>query len=269
MSASLPWSGLWVILHFLFSVFCRSYSSHELDEDVLTEEVGISFVPNSCVGLADGYHYLKLADEHTVSSFATSLKYSAEELPANKHFPVVRVKCHNEYTILDLHSEPELREYFTSFLKWQKFVSGPSNTHVINWAQWYLPNEERGDGPTKYVISPDCSRCDEEHPRQIHGDNTVYMMTGTMFGCFWRFLGEHNFDEDLESQQCYYNPTYDQGNLNEMGELTPFPLTDESSIDDWDHSGVCAFNVRKSNYRIHGQTHDMCTVDFSGVCSYR
>merc|ERR1740123_1743110 len=95
-------------------------------------------------------------------------------------------------------------------------------------------------------------------------------MTGTMFGCFWRFLGEHNFDEDLESQACYFNPSYDRGqtNLNEMGELTPFQLNDLSSIDDWDHSGVCAFSVRRSDYEIAARSHDMCTVDFSGEDSF-
>jgi len=224
---------------------------------------------------------LKLADEHTISSFASRLAYSEEEHFMNRKLPIVRVKCSNGYIVLNLQEEPELRHYFTSFLKWQPFVSGPSNTHVINWEQWYLPNEEtheqsdedeqkeedKTEQGTSYIISPDCSVCDEEHYRQIHGTNTVYMMTGTMFGCFWRFLGEHNFDEDLESQQCYFNPSYDQDSrsrLNEMGELTPFQLTDFSSADNWDYSGVCAFNPRQSDFPIMSQTHDMCTVDFSG-----
>ena len=242
--------------------------------------VGISILENSCVGKPNGYHYLKLADQRTVSSFASTLAHSDDSSQNynNKKYPVVRVKCDNEYIILNLHQEPELREYFTSFLKWQSFVSGPSNTHVVNWEQWYLPNEELNkdeqeldeyigkQSATSYIISPDCSSCDIKNHRQIHNENTVYMMTGTMFGCFWRFLGEHNFDEDLQSQQCFFNPSYDRGqmNLNEMGELTPFALDDRSSIDDWDHSGVCAFNVRQSNFKILSQTHDMCTVDFSG-----
>eukprot|EP01084_Bolivina_argentea_P021273 39520_1 len=267
MSFSLRlYCGLLYVILFLLDINVSSNMQLNYDDDTPNTELSLSILQNSCIGKKDGYYYLKLSDKHSISSFVDTLGHTEAQEFRTKKYPIVRVKCHNEYIVLNLHTEPELREYFTSFLKWQTFVSGPSNTHVINWEQWYLPNDES----TSYIISPDCNVCEPTHNRQLYINRTVYMMTGTMFGCFWRFLGEHNFDEDLESQQCYFNPSYDtqQIHLNEMGELTPFELNDLSTKSDWDHSGVCAFNVRQSDFKILKRTHDMCTVDFSGESQF-
>ena len=134
---------------------------------------------SSCLNLDDGEHTLKLLDGDL------------------SEFPLVNVECNNGYTILDVSKDDDLIKYFNTFQKYHRSVAGPTNNVLTNWEGWYLPD----DGLTNYIISPDCNSCDDTHIRQIHKNDengifkTTYMMTGTMFGCFWNLKGEHNFDQ--------------------------------------------------------------------------
>ena len=134
-------------------------------------------LPSGCADLDDGEYQMKLMDGDV------------------EDFPVVTLQCSNGYTILDVSKDANLESYFDTFMKFHRAVAGPSNDVQPNWEGWYLAD----DGSSEYVISPDCNTCNVDHARQLYTtDNlhkTAYMMTGTMFGCFWNLKGEHNFDE--------------------------------------------------------------------------
>ena len=71
-------------IHILFieSIICLSTSKHVNngnDNDETTR------IPTSCVGLEDGYHYIKLLQDDIENSI---------------QFPILHIVCHNEYIIL-------------------------------------------------------------------------------------------------------------------------------------------------------------------------
>ena len=187
-------------------------------------------------------------------------------------YPIIYGQCSNEYLILDVSIDDDIKKYFNSFNMYHRSVGGPSNEYIVNWQNWFLPPQIENSA-YNYILSPDCNVCEDNHKRQLYGEKTVYMMTGTMFGCFWILKGEHNYDEDYGSYQCYYPKVYgnngnDNGNadnINQVGDLPKYELNDDSSIDDWDHSGVCAFNVRSADLDVPFTDHDACTVDYSNV----
>ena len=138
--------------------------------------------PSSCSGLSDGIYTLKLMDGELEDA------------------PLVQVRCSNEFIILDVSRDSDLKSYFDTFMKFHHSVAGPTNNVHTNWEGWYKPD----DGHTNYLISPDCNICEDNHKRQLFTDptentlKTAYMMTGTLFGCFWNLKGEQ-FDIVLMS----------------------------------------------------------------------
>ena len=201
--------------------------------------------PSSCRDLDDGVYDLKLMDGSLDES------------------PIVSLQCNSGYTILDYSMDSGLSSYFHSFMKFHHSSAGPTNDYHVNWEGWYKPGVM--DENSNYIISPDCHSCDESHQRQLYGSKTAYMMTGTLFGCFWNKKGEHNFDQDFDSYQCYYSGS--QGRM-QSGRSNRYELTDESSSSDWDKSGVCSFSVRESNKEIPNEeemSHDACTTDLEQI----
>ena len=61
------------LIFILFIFILYGINANDIENDVTEAEVGISILQNSCIGKPDGYHYLKLADEHTISSLCLSL----------------------------------------------------------------------------------------------------------------------------------------------------------------------------------------------------
>ena len=100
-------------------------------------------------------------------------------------------------------------------------LSGPNQMDTANWEQWWLPsasflddqqqNQNFNDEYWRFVISPDCSSCDESQNMEQNvysvfnndtfGDRTAYYMTGTMFGCLamHRVLKDCRWDYDSYS----------------------------------------------------------------------
>eukprot|EP01084_Bolivina_argentea_P090521 163099_1 len=192
-------------------------------------------IPSNCLGLSDGFYYLKLLE--------------------GDEYPIIYAKCSNEYLILDPSLDEDIKLYFNSFEMYHHAVAGPSNEYPVDWAHWFTPHHTDG----KYLLSPDCDTCEPDHERQLYGDQTVYMMTGSMFGCFWDFAYDHAYDQDFDTYQCYYDPQSTLDTRQQVGEITKYPLTDASSKNDWDHSGVCAFNVRPATLEIPSD-HESCTA---------
>ena len=215
----------------IVTLFSAAHGDHYFDEYVL---------PSSCVNLDNGEHQLKHTDGDV------------------EDFPVVTLQCSNGYTILDV-SKDSLESYFNTFMKFYRAAAGPSNEVQPNWEGWYLGD----DGRSEYVISPDCDTCNVDHVRQLYITDdlhkTAYMMIGTMFGCFWNSKGEHNFDEDYDSYQCYYTT----GEINAVGESIRSELNDYSTENEWDMSGVCGFRLRASDRSVKDVVkHDLCTSDY-------
>jgi len=227
-------------------------------------------IPSSCIGLSDGHYYLKLLEGDA--------------------YPVVYAKCSNEFMILDPSLDSDIAQYFDSFDKFHVSVAGPDNSHQVNWQDWFLPSSLSSEVTTdddavdtvdtaatqRFVISPDCNTCAVSNQRQLYADRTVYMMTGSLFGCFWERANEHQLDEDFSSYQCYFQPDADTDSDADLsphsaqgeavGDRTVQPLTDDSTIADWDRSGTCAFNVRAADLPVTPELgHDGCTADLQGA----
>ena len=117
-------------------------------------------LPSSCVGLADGEYYLKLIDRD--------------------EYPIIKGKCSNEYLILDHSVDADISQYFTSWVGWHHSLSGPLKSDTVNWGEWYLP--DNGNQNTQYLLSPDCSVCDESDSSQEYSTSTGYYMNANMFG---------------------------------------------------------------------------------------
>mmetsp|Transcript_73409 Transcript_73409/g.66071 ORF Transcript_73409/g.66071 Transcript_73409/m.66071 type:complete len:104 (-) Transcript_73409:7-318(-) len=75
-------------------------------------------IPSNCIGLSDGYYYLKLID--------------------NDEYPIIYAKCSNEYLILDPSIDDDIKSYFNSFEMYHHSVAGPSNQYPINWEDWFF-----------------------------------------------------------------------------------------------------------------------------------
>eukprot|EP01083_Nonionella_stella_P297357 1009855_1 len=200
---------LFILLFLLNSIYC----------DIVS-------IPSNCIGLSDGYYYLKLLQDD--------------------NYPIIYAKCSNEYLILDPSLDKDIQLYFNSFEMYHISVGGPSNKYLTNWDNWFTPPSNH------YLISPNCDSCDIDHTRQLYSSQTVYMMTGTMFGCYWLFHNNHKYDQDWNTYECYYDKEDTSINniKQQVGDYIKYPLTDTSTKYDWDHSGLCAFNVRYSNMQI-------------------
>jgi len=180
-------------------------------------------IPNSCIDLEDGEQFIKMLD--------------------GDNYPVVKVKCSNGYTILDYNLDSEISSYFTSFLKWHYSLAGPSQSQHINLEEWYVPD----DGSTKYLVSDDCSSCDESI--QEYSTKNGYYMNANIYGCFVfpRGMADCDFDLDtLECHACYATTDFSTIYQTEFG------------AEDALYMGSCMTFVRESNAEVD-RTFDECT----------
>merc|ERR1719295_852827 len=138
-------------------------------------------------------------------------------------YPAVHQLCDSEYMVIDLFSDPNVERYFSSHTSWHYALSGPEHMDTANWEQWWLPSasfldeqqsaitNDLDDEYWRFVISPDCTSCDETQNTEQNvysplnndtfGDRTAYYMTGTMFGCLamHRVLKDCRWDYDSYS----------------------------------------------------------------------
>lgn len=147
-------------------------------------------LPSSCLGLPNGYHWIKpLSDGVDVV------------------YPPINALCSNEYLILDVNHDPNMRSYFQSFDSYHYALSGADHQTSVNWREWFIPSlkDDESHLPPSFVLSPDCSICDEtDSDVQEFGSNTAYYMTGTIFGCLSTYKAERDCSWDWETYECSY-----------------------------------------------------------------
>jgi len=138
-------------------------------------------VPNSCVGLEDGTHYVKLLE--------------------GDEYPLIQVQCSNGYMMIQHEADMDWKYYFSSFEKWHREIGGPSHMDHVNWAEWYLPNDDN----TNYIIAPKCGVCDEDAQtdmRNTQGLQSGYYMNANIFGCFVYPRGMPACDFNINTYEC-------------------------------------------------------------------
>jgi len=137
----------------------------------------------------------------------------------DNNYPAIYVKCSNEYAILDYNYDNNLKEYFSTWNYWHYAIAGPINGDTVNWEAWYLANDDN----TKYLVSADCTTCDESSLLQRYETKTTYWMTGNLFGCWWLVKGFLVCDLDWDTYSCYYC-----GSDYHLGDVDPIEI-DETS----------------------------------------
>ena len=146
-------------------------------------------LPSSCIGLKDGYHWIKLLQD---------------DIENNIIYPAINVLCSNEYMILNVDHDSNIKSYFKSFDTYHYALSGADHQTSVNWQQWFIPSDNNNNAGY-FLLSPDCLICDQnDNFLQEFGTNTAYYMTGTMFGCLSTYKAERDCAWDWDSYQCNY-----------------------------------------------------------------
>ena len=233
-----------------------------------TESVSVS---NTCRGLKDGVYTLKLLDGPT------------------DVYPLVSVKCSNQYMIIDAEADPNLLKYFSSYELWHYAIIGPSNEDHVNWREWYLPSapdtdtadssdssdsdvssdstssdDSDSDSETtfEFLYSADCSSCYE---RDLYGhfggSDDVPYMSGNLFGCFWPVRGSHDSDMDWNTYECYYQHCVETKTLNfttTVCNYLPASTTTQRQLATYAHvmPGACATLPKSATYAV-ATSHDV------------
>merc|ERR1719295_2321470 len=106
-------------VHARWSALCwlatLTLSQSESSDDTIS-------LPASCLGQEDGYQWLKPLD--------------------GDEYPVIHQKCSNEFMVIDVNEDSNVKEYFTSFQKWHYALGGPEAMDYSNWEQWWRPNAQ-------------------------------------------------------------------------------------------------------------------------------
>ena len=210
--------------HLLFALFGFSLSSQRAFAST-THEYG-SPLPNSCVGLEDGDHWIQLGI-------------------GDQAYAPVLLTCNNEYIIIDVLKDPDLISYFSSFELWHYKLAGPANHDPVSWQEWFLPDNQAEGYESEYLISPDCSICDDEDIMQVHETDTTYWMTGNLAKLHWPVIGFNECDMDWDTYQCY--------NCESCMYITSgcAPVAYESNTTDYSFAGICGVTVQESNHEVY------------------
>ena len=95
-----------------------------------------------------------------------------QKLINDESYPYILAQCSNGYTLIDYSVDSEWESYFSSFRKYDYAVGGPQKFDHVNWNDWIQSDV------TDFVVSPDCSVCDETADIQYESTLTAYYMTG-------------------------------------------------------------------------------------------
>ena len=203
-------------------------------------------VPNSCLNHKD-------ADNVVV------------KLLDGDSYPALNVKCSNEYVIVNLHQDLEWQSYFRSIRKYHYNLLGPDKDDHSNWAEWMLPQMD------KFIVSPDCSTCDEEHElNSLYGDESAYYMTPVTQGCTQLPIGLIGCDMDWHSYACrvcetsetrepgYWHSYEVYNGLNNPN--TTLHFEDEVGQEGFAKYGLCGFTIRdaKAPHSLEIDTYQHC-----------
>mmetsp|Transcript_41398 Transcript_41398/g.66586 ORF Transcript_41398/g.66586 Transcript_41398/m.66586 type:complete len:1075 (-) Transcript_41398:25-3249(-) len=205
-----------------------------------------SFVPNSCVNHED--------DDAAILKPVDGDSY-----------PLIAAKCRNQYMIVDLHTDLDWEQYFTSFREYHYNLMGPVKDDHVNWQEWMVPDLD------DFIISPDCNTCDEDFELNIkYGTATGYYMTPVTAGCTQLPIGRIGCDMDWHSYACRvcetaqtrepgYWMSYEVYNgLNDPE--TTMHFTNEIDDENFAKYGLCGFSVRdaKAEHSDKTDTFEHC-----------
>ena len=184
---------------------------------------------NSCVGPEDGELLLLSVDI------------------ASDHM-LVRLLCSNEYVILDVNRDENVKSYFSSFEKLHYAVGGSRNDDSVNWEGLFLPQNVHVDSNSngQYFILPDCMSCDTSHERQIVNDKTSYEMTGNLAKLVWGVIGFNECDFNADTYQCYDCSNCISTDQTVVCEAEAFSNT----ATDYHKAGVCGVAVQQSDLTV-------------------
>ena len=221
------------IIFILTNAILRHVASTDTETVTLT---------TNCVGLSDGYHFIKLLEDDQTNSI---------------EYPILHALCDNEYIIIDYSSDPDWSSYFTTWIKYHYGVVGPVRTDKSNWTQWFLPNTN--NERDHCLVSPDCTKCTETSPNQLHDKHSAYYMSALAFGCFSQVRGWPACDFDYSSYECKICH-WDEGLTQISSQKRDDTVTWEDAIEQNLKTGICDFEIRSSTQLI-AQTFTECATE--------
>ena len=215
-------------------------------------------IPTSCLGLDDGYHYLKLLPDDSTTSY-----------------PIIYALCHNEYVVIDHSIDGDWSSYLSSFAKYHYAVVGPVRNDHSNWSKWFLPELNQHTNSNidtttnsnaygNFLVSPQCDKCltsddDESVDYQLHGDQSAYYMSALAFGCFNAVRGWPACDMDFDSYECKIC-TWDTSLTQISSSPRPSTVTWEDAVNDNLKTGICDFEIRNSRESV-SQSFSKCAAE--------
>ena len=197
------------------------------------ESESLTTVPTSCLGLDDGYHYVKLLQDDIDNSIL---------------YPILYVQCSNEYIIINYDIEPEWNEYFTTWIKYHYGVVGPIRNDKSNWSKWFLPDrftQNNLDRSGNYMVSPNCDKCSISSLLQLHDEKSAYYMSALAYGCFNPVRGWPACDFDYDTYQCKICK-WDDSLTQISSSRRDDTLSYEDVVDLNYYTGICDFEIRSS-----------------------
>eukprot|EP01084_Bolivina_argentea_P301903 520992_1 len=206
---------------------------HNSKQSSTTETVTL---PTSCIGLDNGYHYIKLLHD---------------DIENNMKYPIIYALCSNEYIIIDYSIDPDWSSYFTTWIKYHYGVIGPIRNDKSNWSKWFLPDRytQYDNHIGNYIVSPDCISCDISSTIQLHNNKSSYYMSALAFGCFNPVRGWPACDFDYKTYECYICE-WDNDLTQIYSTPRPVTFTFEHAIQQDIKTGICDFEIRSSIQQI-------------------
>ncbi len=107
---------------------------------ITTTNAASTQLPSSCVDLQDGYHWIKILQDDTSNNIAIV-------------YPAIHVLCSNNYMILDVNHDENIKSYFQSFDSYHYALSGANHQSSVNWKQWFIPSST--EHSPSFLLSPD------------------------------------------------------------------------------------------------------------------
>ena len=161
------------LLTFLFEL---SFSNDNDNNDV---------VYSNCIGLSDGTYLMKLIDLD--------------------EYPIINIKCNNEYMILDVNYDNELKKYFSTWFDWHYGLSGAARYDGVNWESWFLPSL-LSNNKYDFKTSQNCNKCNFNNiiTNELELNSVAYYSSRDLTMCMGSYAGYHGaFDHDWDTYQCY------------------------------------------------------------------
>ena len=132
---------LLLLISCLYSIYGRpankNHNKGTNDRNLDKSTSDTTYIPNSCVNHED--------DDNVLI-----------KLLPDDSYPVLNVKCRNEYMIVDLHKDILWEKYLVSTRDYHYNLVGPEKDDHVNWQEWIIPDMQ------DFLVSPDCNSCEED-----------------------------------------------------------------------------------------------------------